>query len=326
MFFILPVGMDYRARRYPVVTFTLMGICTAIYLVTLFSTLSDHTDGTRDWIHENLWLTPNKSYWWTYVTSIFVHAGFFHLAGNMVYLFLFGACVEDMIGRLRFTIFYLACGVGAALAYVALSPEHFASSIPMGGASGAISGCIGGYLMLRAKGKIEFKWVFVFWFFIVFRIWNGEFTLPAWLVITFWFLEDLAKMILNLLTDHQGGGVAFGAHVGGTLVGLGLIGVLKLLPQLALPEEDEEDEEEEGVTPSAATPRIHVTVTNTSAPAIAGPRTIHLSWGDSQSGPFSPSEIEQMFRSGEIPTEALYWQEGMEEWRTAEELREPGVA
>jgi membrane associated rhomboid family serine protease len=320
--------MDYRARRHPVVTFTLMGICTAIYLVTLFATLSGHPDATRVWIHENLWLTPNKSYWWTYVTSIFVHGGFFHLAGNMVYLFLFGACVEDMIGRLRFTIFYLACGMGAALAYVALSPEHFSSSIPMGGASGAISGCIGGYLLLRAKGKIEFKWVFVFWFFIVFRIWNGEFTLPAWLVITFWFLEDLAKMILNMLADHHGGGVAFGAHVGGTLVGLGLIGVLKLFPQLAWREED--DEEAEMQTPTetltVATPRMRVAVPNTTAPAVAEPKTINLSWGDTQSGPFSLSEIEQMFRSGEIPAEAVYWQEGMEAWRTADELREPGMA
>jgi membrane associated rhomboid family serine protease len=78
----------------------------------------------------------------------------------MIYLFLFGACVEDMIGRLHFLLFYLVCGVGSALAFVMFSPDHFASHIPEGGASGAISACIGGYLLLRAKAHIEFKWIF----------------------------------------------------------------------------------------------------------------------------------------------------------------------
>src|SRR6185312_9841958 len=154
MLIILPVGMDYRARRYPVVTFTLMGLCTAVYLITLAVHLSGASDETEEWIYENLWLIPEVSHWWTYLTSQFVHGGFFHLAGNMIYLFLFGACVEDMIGRLRFSIFYLVCGLGAAITYLALSGQAD-GDIPMGGASGAISGCIGGYLLLRAKAKIE---------------------------------------------------------------------------------------------------------------------------------------------------------------------------
>src|SRR5882724_4302095 len=190
MFILLPVGVDYRARRYPVVTFTLMGICVLVYLVTLGFKWSGDADTVDEWVYEYLWLTPGESHWWTYLTYQFVHGGFFHLAGNMVYLYLFGACVEDLIGRVRFTVFYLLCGVAAAFAHVLVTPDHFASELPMGGASGAISGCIGGFLLLLAGTRIEFKWV-VFFFF---RLWSGEFMLPAWLVISFWFLEYFVMM------------------------------------------------------------------------------------------------------------------------------------
>ena len=96
---LLPVGMNYRTERLPVVTFTLMGINTLVYLVSLIFFLA--TQGESDiWIFEHLWLIPSVSYPWTYLTSMFVHAGILHLLGNMMFLFLFGCCVEDMIGRL----------------------------------------------------------------------------------------------------------------------------------------------------------------------------------------------------------------------------------
>src|ERR1043166_7944636 len=173
-FFIIPVGVDYRARRYPVVTFTLMGICVAIYLGTLIGRLTGAA--VDDWMIENLWLVPAEHHWWTYITYMFVHAGFFHVAGNMVYLFLFGSCVEDFIGRARFVVFYFLCGIAACFTHIAFSPLHFVSELPLGGASGAISGCIGVFVLLLARTRIEFKWVF----FLFFRIWSGEFFLPAW--------------------------------------------------------------------------------------------------------------------------------------------------
>src|SRR5215469_15694875 len=114
MFFLLPVGVDYRARRYPVVTFTLMGLCVLVYLVTLGFQLGKG-EGVTEWVLAHLWLVPAASHWWTYLTSLFVHEGFFHLAGNMVYLFLFGACVEDVIGRPKFITFYLVCGLASEL-------------------------------------------------------------------------------------------------------------------------------------------------------------------------------------------------------------------
>lgn len=316
MFILLPVGVDYRARRYPVVTFTLMGVCVLVYLVTLAFKLSGDSDSVDEWVYEYLWLTPGESHWWTYLTSQFVHGGILHLVGNMVYLYLFGACVEDIIGRVRFTFFYLLCGVAAAFAHVLVTPDHFASELPMGGASGAISGCIGGFLLLLAGTKIEFKWV-VFFFF---RLWNGEFMLPAWLVISFWFLEDVVMMILTALGNGRGGGVAFAAHVGGTLFGMGLMAIEKVRLKRI---ENQEEALEEAVP--AVRPMVRMRITPPAAPIEVETPTIYLFSGGAESGPFTPARIQQMFATGEIPADAQYWQEGMDEWRTADELREPGV-
>ena len=139
MFIVLPVGMNYQTQRLPVVTFSLIGINTFIWLVTTFFFFS--TKGESDlWIMQHFWLIPSQSVLLTYLTSMFVHAGFFHLLGNMIFLFLFGCCVEDMLGRVRFIMFYLVGGLLAELAYIASTPIHFASNIPMGGASGAQPG------------------------------------------------------------------------------------------------------------------------------------------------------------------------------------------
>lgn len=342
-YFLLPTGMDYRTRRYPVVTFTIMGLCTVVHLVTLFYTLgADNPKEAHKWIYEHLWLMPSESHWWTYITSMFVHGGIMHLLGNMIYLFLFGACVEDMIGRLHFTLFYLLSGIGAAFAYVMFSSEHFASDIPMGGASGAISACIGGYLLLRAKAKIEFKWVFIFWF----RVWQGEFFTPAWVVISFWFLKDFGLMLLAASAKKSHGGVAFGAHVGGMLIGMGLIALEKIRLK-RLPNPVDEDEDVPVITPVRPTtinpipqPRAAArviplrTAASAAAPAPAPeptltptpePATIHLSSNGTQSGPFTPSQVQQMFASGEIPSDAFYWQEGMADWSSVAELRTPGA-
>jgi len=318
-FFILPVGVDFRARRYPVVTFTLMGICVVVYLVTLLLGLASGP-GVDEWVFGNLWLTPAKSHWWTYLTSLFVHAGFFHLAGNMVYLFLFGACVEDLIGRARFVVFYLVCGLAADFAHIAVAPDHFASEIALGGASGAISGCIGGFLLLLAKTRIEFKWVFMF----MLRFWSGDFFLPAWLVISFWFLEDFVSMVVTTAVNFGGGGVAFAAHVGGTLVGIGLMSVQKLWLKYH-PEADAE-EEEESVPAAAAVvaPVARIHTRPAAAPVAAELPSVYLFRDGSQTGPFTFSELQQMFAEQSMSPDSLYWQEGLEGWRSVEELRAPG--
>ena len=120
MFITIPTGMNYRTERYPVVTFTLIGLNTIVWLVSLIFRIVTHGD-SQEWIYQHLWLIPAQSYPWMYLTSMFVHEGFFHLLGNMMFLFLFGSCVEDMIGRKRFTIFYLLGGLAAGLVYIGIS-------------------------------------------------------------------------------------------------------------------------------------------------------------------------------------------------------------
>jgi membrane associated rhomboid family serine protease len=318
MFFLLPIGVDYRARRYPVVTFTLMGICVAVYLITLALRLAHGTD-VLEWVYANLWLIPSESHWWTYVTSLFVHEGFFHLAGNMVYLFLFGACVEDVMGRARFSVFYLICGFASELMHVAIAPGHFASEVALGGASGAISGCIGGFLLIFLRTKIEFKWVFFFWF----RIWSGDFFLPAWLVISFWFLWDFGMMILTMFLNTEGSGVAFGAHVGGTLCGVALMSVAKLFKKSLLLAEEEDEEQIEAPKQIKRGPiRVVLKTAPAGATEIA---SIYLIQNETQAGPYTPSQVQNMFIIGSISGDALYWQEGMSDWSSAEELRPPGT-
>jgi membrane associated rhomboid family serine protease len=322
MFFLLPVGVDYRARRYPVVTFTLMGICTLVYLVTLGFSL-DRGPDVMEWVVGNFWLIPAQSHWWTFLSSLFVHEGFFHLAGNMVYLFLFGSCVEDVIGRPRFIAFYLFCGLISEFTHIAIAPGHFASEIALGGASGAISGCIGGFLLLFLRTKIEFKWVI----FLFFRIWNGEFFLPAWVVISFWFLGDLVGMLLTIASGEHGEGVAFGAHVGGTLCGLALISIERKFKR-PIPIEAEEEEEEPPAQPARiARAPIRVQLKPAAAPVVAVETpAIYLFVREAQYGPYTSPQVQEMFVQGVIPADALYWQEGMGDWRNAEELRTPGAA
>jgi membrane associated rhomboid family serine protease len=308
MFITLPVGVDYNARRYPVVTFTLMGLCAAVYLVTLGLAASAYGRAVYEWSFLHLWLIPGKSFWWTYLTSMFVHGGFFHLLGNMIFLFLFGACVEDIIGRLRFALFYVVCGLVAEFVYIGMIPDHFASEMPMGGASGAISGCIGGFMLLQLRTRIEFKWFLLFFF----RPYNGDFALPAWLVVSAWFLKDLAFAILAAVHHMHGGGVAVGAHVGGTVCGLALISLEKLRTK--------------GTCSSPESLAIRSAVGIRDQPSGASdpaePQDIYLYTDGAQIGPFRLSQIRNMFALGSISEGTLYWKNGMEDWRAAEELHE----
>ena len=309
MFIMLPVGMNYRTERLPIVTLSLIGLNTLVYLVTLICAI--HTDGDSNaWVMENLWLVPALSYWWMYLTSLFVHAGIFHLVGNMIFLFLFGCCVEDMIGRVRFAGMYLAGGIIASLAYIAFSPEHFSSLIPMGGASGAISACMGMYLLLRADADIEFK--YFFWFIVVRA---GEFELPAWIAITFWFLKDLLWMVIGLASDQRGGGVAFGAHVGGLLAGCAMIGIPKLTTRLRKSPDE--------IPAPVAVP---MKVRPEPAMAAAAPEAtgeipaIYIHDAGNQSGPFTLLQVQAMLRLGSIGPDALYWSEGMADWQNVADL------
>ncbi len=150
----------------------------------------------------------------TLITSMFVHAGFFHFAGNMLYLWIFGNNVEESMGKIRFTLFYLLSGLGAACAQILANP---ASRIPMVGASGAISGVLGAYLLLFPHARV------------LTLIPLGFFTqlteIPAVIVLGFWIVVQVFNGLLTF--NFQGGGVAWFAHVGGFAVGMLLVGLFK---------------------------------------------------------------------------------------------------
>jgi membrane associated rhomboid family serine protease len=144
------------------------------------------------------------------LTSMFLHGSWMHLLGNMWFLWLFGNNVEDSMGRLRFLGFYLICGLAAAFGQVITSP---ASPIPMVGASGAISGVMGGYLVLYPRVKVFTLVILGFFFTSV--------ALPAWVMLGYWFAIQFVSGLVSFA--GEGGGVAFWAHVGGFVAGLVLV-------------------------------------------------------------------------------------------------------
>jgi len=297
MFILIPTGVNYRTDRLPVVTFSIMGVNTLLYLVSLVMFWSGGASEENDWLIEHLGLIPSESVWYTYITSLFVHAGFFHLLGNMMYLFLFGSCVEDIVGRWQYVIFYIIGGLAADIGHILATADNFSSSLPLVGASGAISACMGGFVLLLHGNKIDFK--YFLWFF--FRVSAGEFELPAWLVISFWFLKDLAFAILAASSENGGGDVAFAAHVGGFVGGMGMVGLWKLLTR----GRRRTDADEEAVTQGGTDPH---------SPAI------YLFENDTQSGPFTPQQLSEMWAAGSISADALYWQNGMTDWHGIGEL------
>jgi membrane associated rhomboid family serine protease len=148
--------------------------------------------------------------WHTLITSMFLHGGWLHIIGNMWFLAVFGDNVEDSMGSFRFVIFYLVCGLAAAAAQIGLNPQ---SAVPMVGASGAISGIMGAYVVLYPRAPVH---MLVFLGFFITRI-----IVPAYFMIGYWFLLQLLGILPSL--GSPGGGVAVGAHVGGFLAGTILI-------------------------------------------------------------------------------------------------------
>jgi membrane associated rhomboid family serine protease len=144
---------------------------------------------------------------------MFMHGGLFHIGGNMLYLWIFGNNVEDTLGHGRYLLFYLLSGVAAALAQTAVGPS---STVPMVGASGAVSGVLGAYLILFPSAHVTTLIILGFFFRLV--------QIPAMVVLGFWIVLQLLN---GLGSFGSNGGVAFFAHIGGFLAGMGLLFVLK---------------------------------------------------------------------------------------------------
>ena len=155
-------------------------------------------------------VVADQANWITPFTSMFLHGGWFHLAGNMWFLWVFGDNVEDAMGSVRYVVFYLLCGLAAVASQSLASPS---SAIPMVGASGAIGGVMGAYAILYPRAPVH---MLIWILFYVDRI-----IVPAWLMLGYWFVLQLLGGIPSVAQDT--GGVAFWAHVGGFLAGVTLI-------------------------------------------------------------------------------------------------------
>src|SRR5438067_6643800 len=162
-------------------------------------------------------VVPAYFSWPTLITSMFLHGGWSHVIGNMWYLWIFGDNVEDRVGHGRFIVFYLLCGLAAALGQVAMDPN---SLLPTIGASGAIAGVMGAYFVLYPQSRVLTLIPF---------IWLQVVELPAVVLLGFWFLMQLfsAGTIAMTATTHGSGGVAFAAHVAGFVMGIAGVFVFK---------------------------------------------------------------------------------------------------
>jgi len=150
----------------------------------------------------------------TLFSSMFMHGGLFHLGGNMLYLWIFGNNIEDRLGHMRFIFFYLLCGVAAAYSHTLINPD---SMTPMIGASGAVSGILGAYVLLFPRANVH---TLLFFGFFVTTV-----RIPALIVIVFWAIIQFINGMLSS-GPHGGGGVAWFAHLGGFLTGLAAIKLL----------------------------------------------------------------------------------------------------
>ena len=187
-------------------------IVTGKDIVTPPRTVQDPVSG-RSFEQPGLQHTPVSVYL-TLLVSMFMHGGIAHIAGNMLYLWIFGDNLENALGRLRYVTFYLVCGVLASLAHVFTTvATHGNTLVPSLGASGAISGVLGGYILLFPGRRV--------------RMLMGRSTIemPAWVSIGMWFLFQLVAGMGLLGGGSQAGGVAYAAHVGGFIAGLVLVKV-----------------------------------------------------------------------------------------------------
>lgn len=153
---------------------------------------------------------PHKSVWLSILSSMFFHGGFLHIAGNMLFLFIFGNNVEDRLGRGRFAVFYFLCGLAATFAQSVVSPS---SVVPMIGASGAIAGVLGAYILMFPRARVR---TLIFFFFIT------VIDIPAVVLLGLWFVMQVFQGV-GSVAGRAGGGVAYMAHVGGFVAGMALL-------------------------------------------------------------------------------------------------------
>lgn len=201
----LPIGDDNTSRKtFPLVTYAFI----ALNVLFFFVELSGGEAFIKKWAFvPSRFLADPAGDFLTLFTSMFMHAGWIHLGSNMLYLWIFGDNVEDRFRHIKFILFYLLCGIAATFAQLAFNPG---SNVPNLGASGAIAGVLGAYILLFPKGKV--------------RVLRGRqvIQVPALVAIGMWFVLQLFSGIGSIADTAQTGGVAYMAHIGGFLAGFAL--------------------------------------------------------------------------------------------------------
>ena len=222
----IPLYDRNPTRRFPIVTVSLIAACFVVFLYELSITMGGGGDAALERFFDTWGAVPSKitasidsgSYvsqaTLGIVTSIFLHGGWLHILGNMLYLWIFGNNVEDRLGRVGFLLFYLVGGIVAALTQVAIDPQ---STQPLVGASGAIAAALGAYIVLFPGARI-LSLVFLGFFYQLLNV-------PALVILGFWFVLQLISGFGSLGGDTASGGVAFFAHIGGFAFGM-VVGVL----------------------------------------------------------------------------------------------------
>ncbi len=211
----LPLRDDNQHEFYPAVVIGLIAVNVIVFFIQLSLSRTELTAFMANFalypveLISGMDLPPLRDAfiprWLPLITSMFLHGGVFHIFGNMYYLWIFGDNIEDLMGPLRFLIFYFICGIVAALVYIFQNPT---SNLPMVGASGAISGVLGAYFFLYPKNRV---YTLIFLFPIIMRV----VPIPAFFFLGFWFLQQV-------ISAPFGGQVAWFAHIGGFLAGVTL--------------------------------------------------------------------------------------------------------
>lgn len=201
-----PIRDHNPSERIPYVTYALIAINVLVFLMVLPISGNEYKLSAfyRDFATVPGFITDGQNMH-TILTSMFLHGGWLHLAGNMLFLWIFGDNLEDSFGHIPFLVFYLLCGVAADLAHIASDPNSY---IPTVGASGAIAGVMGGYLLLFPKARVDV----IFFIFVFFK----HFTIPAWIVLMVWLGLQIFS---GIGVDTSEGGVAYWAHIGGFAAG-----------------------------------------------------------------------------------------------------------
>jgi membrane associated rhomboid family serine protease len=225
-----PIGDDNRDRLHrPVVTYLLIAANVVVFLYMLTLRGASQNLFIENWsviparfVHPSAFQQANPEItsplYLTLVTAMFLHGGWLHIGGNMLFLWVFGDNVEDAMGPGRFLVYYLVCGLAGNFAHIYFNQTSLAPSL---GASGAIAGVLGGYIILRPRGRVRN----VIWLGIIFI----PLVLPAWIVIGYWFALQAFNGFLTLGANFRSGGasgngsVAYWAHIGGFIAGVLLI-------------------------------------------------------------------------------------------------------